>query len=172
VKNEIRNRFCVSRVQVPVGEKMSPHPSGLKPTGNLKPEPKLSSLLNANLGLQLQHQHQRVWAPPVQTDVECPHLLPARSCVMGGRHGVPPPAARIEISREEIREREEDAVELIRKRIKERGELKRIRTSKFEATAPYCGKRSMGNRFFGCHTGFWFFLAVAHQSSMVFLCRW
>jgi uncharacterized protein YdaL len=87
---------------------------------------------------------------------------------MGGRHGVPPPAARIEISREEIREREEDAVELIRKRIKERGELKRIRTSKFEATAPYCGKRSMGNRFFGCHTGFWFFLAVAHQSSMVF----
>jgi hypothetical protein len=48
VKNEtrIQTRFCAGRVQV-VATKMhpNPHPSGAKPTGDLKPEPELSSLL-------------------------------------------------------------------------------------------------------------------------------
>jgi hypothetical protein len=47
VKNEtrIQTRFCAGQVQV-VATKMhpNPHPSGAKPTGDLKPEPELPSL--------------------------------------------------------------------------------------------------------------------------------
>jgi hypothetical protein len=48
VKNEtrVRTRFYTGQVRIQVtGVKMHPHPSGAKSTGDLKPEPKLASLL-------------------------------------------------------------------------------------------------------------------------------
>jgi hypothetical protein len=51
-KTRAQTRYCSGQVQVrPTGINLHPPPSGLKPTGHLKPEPELPSLaISVNFG--------------------------------------------------------------------------------------------------------------------------